>query len=123
YSKSVISDSCCTAIDSISMTRCDRGEKTEIRAKWGNCQLNIVGRESILWWAGLIALLIGATHFAPKMLGVFCGFRMRTLILNVFLTLSAASASAQTITPSEARSHIGEHVTVEGIVSEVHHAA
>jgi DNA/RNA endonuclease YhcR with UshA esterase domain len=48
---------------------------------------------------------------------------MRTLILNVFLTLSAASASAQTITPSEARSHIGEHVTVEGIVSEVHHAA
>jgi hypothetical protein len=34
----------------------------------------------------------------------------------------AAPALAETITPPEAKNHIGQNVTVEGAVSEVHHA-
>src|SRR5579859_5321504 len=43
-------------------------------------------------------------------------------LLTFCFVLAVAPAFAQTITPSEAQSHVGEHVTVEGIVSEVHHA-
>jgi DNA/RNA endonuclease YhcR with UshA esterase domain len=41
----------------------------------------------------------------------------------VCFALLATSAWAETITPSEAPTHIGQNVTVEGVVSEVHHAA
>ena len=48
---------------------------------------------------------------------------MRTLVLASYLALLITQALAETIMPSDAPSHIGEHVTVEGIVMEVHHAA
>ena len=49
---------------------------------------------------------------------------MRALILALALTLAAAPAPAQTIIPPEdCTKHIGGTVTVEGTVSEVHHAA
>lgn len=48
---------------------------------------------------------------------------MRMLILALGLTLTATSVwAADTITPSEARSHAGERVTVEGAVSAIHTA-
>jgi hypothetical protein len=48
---------------------------------------------------------------------------MRTLVLASYLALLITQALAETIMPSDAPSHIGEHITVEGIVMEVHHAA
>jgi micrococcal nuclease len=50
---------------------------------------------------------------------------MRALIATFGFTLMASSAFAQTptITPPEAKDHVGQIVTVEGTVSEVHHAA
>jgi DNA/RNA endonuclease YhcR with UshA esterase domain len=48
---------------------------------------------------------------------------MRTFILALLLTLIAAPALAETITAAEAKNHIDKDVTVEGVVSEVHHAA
>ena len=48
---------------------------------------------------------------------------MKTFILAVLLTLTAAPALAETITAAEAKNHIDKDVTVEGVVSEVHHAA
>ena len=44
------------------------------------------------------------------------------LALMLWFALLTTSALAETITPSDAQSHIGEHITVEGIVTEVHHA-
>jgi DNA/RNA endonuclease YhcR with UshA esterase domain len=49
---------------------------------------------------------------------------MRALILALALTLAAAPALAQTVIPPEdCPKHVGETVTIEGAVSEVHHAA
>jgi DNA/RNA endonuclease YhcR with UshA esterase domain len=49
---------------------------------------------------------------------------MRALILALALTLTAAPAIAQTVIPPEdCPKHVGETVTIEGTVSEVHHAA
>ncbi len=48
---------------------------------------------------------------------------MKTLILALGLLLTAAPALAETIRPEEAPAHVGQVVTVEGTVSEVHHAA
>jgi hypothetical protein len=48
---------------------------------------------------------------------------MKALILAFGLALTAIPAVAATITPPEAKAHVGENVTVEGVVSEVHHAA
>jgi DNA/RNA endonuclease YhcR with UshA esterase domain len=48
---------------------------------------------------------------------------MRILIFALLLTLAGAPALAEAIGPNEARDHIGQNVTVEGVVSEVHHAA
>jgi DNA/RNA endonuclease YhcR with UshA esterase domain len=48
---------------------------------------------------------------------------MRALSLALVLSFFATSAFAETIAPSEARNHVGENLTVEGVVSEVHHAA
>jgi DNA/RNA endonuclease YhcR with UshA esterase domain len=49
---------------------------------------------------------------------------MRALILALVLTLAAAPALALTIIPPEdCPKHLGETVTIEGTVSEVHHAA
>jgi DNA/RNA endonuclease YhcR with UshA esterase domain len=48
---------------------------------------------------------------------------MKALILVFGFALTAIPAVAATITPPEAKAHVGEIVTVEGIVSEVHHAA
>jgi hypothetical protein len=47
---------------------------------------------------------------------------MKAFILVFLFTLAAAPALAETITPSEAPSHVGEHVVREGVVTEVHHA-
>jgi DNA/RNA endonuclease YhcR with UshA esterase domain len=48
---------------------------------------------------------------------------MRTLVLALGLALMAAPALAETIAPDEAKAHVGQTVTVEGVVSEVHTAA
>jgi DNA/RNA endonuclease YhcR with UshA esterase domain len=48
---------------------------------------------------------------------------MKTLVLALGLVLTAAPAFAETIRPDEALGRIGQIVTVEGIVSEVHTAA
>jgi len=47
---------------------------------------------------------------------------MKAFILAILLTFIAAPALAETITAAEAKSHIEKNVTVEGMVSEVHHA-
>jgi DNA/RNA endonuclease YhcR with UshA esterase domain len=50
---------------------------------------------------------------------------MRRLALALWFAATAAPALAQTptIAPATAKDHVGEQVTVEGVVSEVHHAA
>jgi DNA/RNA endonuclease YhcR with UshA esterase domain len=49
---------------------------------------------------------------------------MRTLILALVLIPAAAPAFALTVIPPEdCPKHLGETVTIEGTVSEVHHAA
>jgi DNA/RNA endonuclease YhcR with UshA esterase domain len=47
------------------------------------------------------------------------------LFLALLFAATAASALAQapTIAPAAAKDHVGEQVTVEGVVGEVHHAA
>jgi DNA/RNA endonuclease YhcR with UshA esterase domain len=48
---------------------------------------------------------------------------MRKCILLIGLALAAATpAYADTIKPEQAQSHVGQTVTVEGAVTEVHHA-
>jgi len=48
---------------------------------------------------------------------------MRRLFLVIGLALAVATpASADIIKPEEAQAHVGQTVTVEGAVSEVHHA-
>jgi hypothetical protein len=47
---------------------------------------------------------------------------MKTILLTLFIVLSATPVLAETIAPSEAQAHVGQTATVEGIVSEVHHA-
>jgi DNA/RNA endonuclease YhcR with UshA esterase domain len=46
---------------------------------------------------------------------------MKALIFALLLTSAAAPALAETIAAAEAKNHIGQNVTVEGVVSEVHH--
>lgn len=50
---------------------------------------------------------------------------MRRLTLAFLFAAVAAPALAQTptIEPAAAKDHVGEQVTVEGVVGEVHHAA
>jgi|ERR1700733_4593824 len=48
---------------------------------------------------------------------------MKILISALGLTHAAAPAFAQTIAPSDAQKYFGQSVTIEGVVSEVHHAA
>ena len=50
---------------------------------------------------------------------------MRRLALAVLFATTAAPVLAQTptIAPAAAKDHVGEQVTVEGVVAEVHHAA
>lgn len=49
---------------------------------------------------------------------------MRTLVLVLVfasgLSFAAVSAHAQTIAPTEAQAHVGQTVTIEGAVSNVH---
>lgn len=45
---------------------------------------------------------------------------MRTLILALGFIVVALPASAQTIAPAEAKAHVGQTVTVEAAVSDVH---
>jgi DNA/RNA endonuclease YhcR with UshA esterase domain len=47
---------------------------------------------------------------------------MRTMIAVFGLFLTAASAQAETIPACDAGKHIGELITVEGVVTDVHHA-
>jgi DNA/RNA endonuclease YhcR with UshA esterase domain len=47
---------------------------------------------------------------------------MRLILLALGLALTTAPALAQTIKPEEAPAHVGQTVTVEGAVSDVHHA-
>lgn len=49
---------------------------------------------------------------------------MKAIALIVALQLLGAGlAKAETLSPAEAQKHIGQAATVEGVVSEVHHAA
>lgn len=45
---------------------------------------------------------------------------VQALVLAFGLELAAAPARAQTIAPSEAQAHVGQTVTIEGAVSNVH---
>src|SRR5208282_3285634 len=49
--------------------------------------------------------------------------KMKVLILAFGIALTATSALAQTIQPADAKKHVGQTVTVEGAVSDVHTAA
>jgi len=42
--------------------------------------------------------------------------------LTLYFALFAIPTLAETISPSDAPAHVGEHVTVEGVVTEVYHA-
>jgi DNA/RNA endonuclease YhcR with UshA esterase domain len=48
---------------------------------------------------------------------------MKAFIVALLFTMTAAPALAETIPAAEAKNHIDKDVTVEGVVSEVHHAA
>jgi DNA/RNA endonuclease YhcR with UshA esterase domain len=48
---------------------------------------------------------------------------MKTFVLALLLTFAAAPALAETITAAEAKNHIDKDATIEGVISEVHHAA
>jgi DNA/RNA endonuclease YhcR with UshA esterase domain len=48
---------------------------------------------------------------------------MKKLFIALLFVLAAAPALAETIPAAEAKNHIGKDVTVEGVVSGVHHAA
>jgi DNA/RNA endonuclease YhcR with UshA esterase domain len=48
---------------------------------------------------------------------------MRALVFALVLSALAVPALAETIAPNEASKHVGQTVTVEGVVSDVHHAA
>ncbi len=48
---------------------------------------------------------------------------MKIFVFALLLSLTAAPALAETIPAAEAKNHIDKDVTVEGVVSEVHHAA
>jgi DNA/RNA endonuclease YhcR with UshA esterase domain len=45
---------------------------------------------------------------------------MRKLILALCFVVTAGSARAQTVQPADAKAHVGQTVTVEGVVSNVH---
>jgi DNA/RNA endonuclease YhcR with UshA esterase domain len=45
---------------------------------------------------------------------------LKALVLILGLVLAATPAVAETIKPADARTHVGQTVTVEGVVSEVH---
>ncbi len=47
---------------------------------------------------------------------------MRALVLALGLALTATPALAETIQPADAQAYVGQTVTVEGTVSEVHTA-
>lgn len=46
--------------------------------------------------------------------------KVAALLFSLLLSVSAAPTFAQTISPQETTSHIGQTVTVKGIVDEVH---
>jgi DNA/RNA endonuclease YhcR with UshA esterase domain len=50
---------------------------------------------------------------------------MRSLAFAILFVAAGAPSLAQTptIAPAAAKDHVGEQVTVEGVVAEVHHAA
>ncbi|HUZ30718.1 MAG TPA: hypothetical protein VMV19_01205 [Xanthobacteraceae bacterium] len=48
---------------------------------------------------------------------------MKAYQLALVLMLMAAPAIAEIIAPNETPRHVGQNVTVEGVVSDVHHAA
>jgi DNA/RNA endonuclease YhcR with UshA esterase domain len=48
---------------------------------------------------------------------------MKALVLAFAIALTATPALAQTIPPADAKMHVGQTVTVEGTVSDVHTAA
>ena len=48
---------------------------------------------------------------------------MRALLIAVEFALMVMPAAAQIVSCSDAQSYVGQNVTVEGAVSEVHHAA
>jgi hypothetical protein len=45
---------------------------------------------------------------------------MKALVLALGLALAAAPALAETIAPADAQAHVGQTLTVEGTVDEVH---
>lgn len=49
--------------------------------------------------------------------------KLQALVLAFGLALAAAPALAETVAPGDAQKYIGRTVTIEGVVSDVHHAA
>jgi DNA/RNA endonuclease YhcR with UshA esterase domain len=48
---------------------------------------------------------------------------MRALVLALCFAVAAASARAQTVQPADAKTHVGQTITVEGAVANVHTVA
>ena len=42
--------------------------KYMFQLRWGDFELSITGRRTILWWAGFAGLLMGAKIFGAKLL-------------------------------------------------------
>jgi hypothetical protein len=45
--------------------------KYALHFRWGNFQLNIVGKRTILCWAALAGLIFGLTHISSKLFDHF----------------------------------------------------
>lgn len=44
--------------------------KYAVRFRWGDFELNIIGRRTILWWAGTVSFLVGLKVFGAKALSL-----------------------------------------------------
>jgi hypothetical protein len=42
--------------------------KYAVHFRWGDFQLNIIGRRTILWWGGIVSALAGLKIFGAKLL-------------------------------------------------------
>ncbi|MCW5704002.1 MAG: hypothetical protein KIT82_15635 [Bradyrhizobium sp.] len=47
--------------------------KYAVHVRWGDFEINIVGRRTILWWAGTICVLLGIKAYGVKALEVLSG--------------------------------------------------
>jgi hypothetical protein len=47
--------------------------KYAVHVRWGDFELNIIGRRTILGWAGTLSLLVGAKVYGAKILSLLFG--------------------------------------------------